>query len=208
MSPVRFCGFPPGERVFAPKTSVQRTKRAEQDTWLGIGVLDQDIEFSVQVTSRDGNQVYRINVEANETLGHYSDWLKLLGVLGPIRRLNGNQETRTLEIGDALLLPITGQTQRSEFEQRRQEYHRVLVEEFKEHFEIVEVRRYTVRGGDSVWRLARDFDLPLWMITRYNPKLRTAMPVIGDELGYSLDPQARQLRSRMVSPVVTLVRSS
>ncbi|GIT54440.1 MAG: hypothetical protein Ct9H300mP16_16000 [Pseudomonadota bacterium] len=109
-------------------------------------MLDQDIEFSVQVTSRDGNQVYRINVEANETLGHYSDWLKLGGV-GPIRRLNGNQETRTLEIGDALLLPITGQTQRSEFEQRRQEYHRVLVEEFKEHFEIVEVRRYTVRGA-------------------------------------------------------------
>jgi len=172
---------PAGGMVSAPKTSVQKSKRGEQGSWLGIGVLDKDIEFNVQVTSRDGNQVYRINVEANETLGHYSDWLKLGGV-APIRRLNGNQETKTLEIGDALLLPITGQTQRSEFEQRRQEYHRVLVEEFKEHFEIVEVRRYTVRGGDSVWRLARDFDLPLWMITRYNPKLRTAMPVIGDEL--------------------------
>ena len=164
-----------------PKKPVQRTKQTEQGSWPSIGVLDQDIEVGVQVTSRDGRKVYRINVEANETLGHYSDWLRLGGI-APIRRLNGMQETKTLEIGDALLLPISNQTQRSDFEQRRQEYHRVLVEEFKEHFEIVKVRRYTARRGDSVWRLARDFDLPLWMITRYNPELRTAMPVIGDDL--------------------------
>ena len=44
--------------------------------------------------------------------------------------------SESLFIGDALLLPITSSKQLSSFEQRRQDYHRTLVEEFKETIQI------------------------------------------------------------------------
>mgnify|MGYP003308491756 FL=1 len=146
-----------------------------------IGPLDQDIEFRIQATEQAGKRVYRINIEPGETLGHYSDWLRLGGI-APIRELNGIQETQNLQVGYVLLLPVSEQTQVSAFDQRRLEYHRVLVEEFKENFEVLNVQQYTIQPGDSVWRVASSFELPVWLIMRYNPELRTTLPIAGNIL--------------------------
>ena len=146
-----------------------------------IGPLDQDIEFRIQATEQAGKRVYRINIEPGETLGHYSDWLRL-GSIAAIRELNGIQKTQNLQVGDVLLLPVSEQTQASAFDQRRLEYHRVLVEEFKENFEVLNVQQYTIQPGDSVWRVASSFELPVWLIMRYNPELRTTLPIAGNIL--------------------------
>jgi LysM repeat protein len=146
-----------------------------------IGPLDQDIEFRIQATEQAGKRVYRINIEPGETLGHYSDWLRLGGIAA-IRKLNGIQKTQNLQVGDVLLLPVSEQTQASAFDQRRLEYHRVLVEEFKENFEVLNVQQYTIQPGDSVWRVASSFELPVWLIMRYNPELRTTLPIAGNIL--------------------------
>jgi len=146
-----------------------------------IEPLDQDIEFRIQATEQDGKRVYRINIEPGETLGHYSDWLRL-GSIAAIRKLNGIQKTQNLQVGDVLLLPVSEQTQASGFDQRRLEYHRVLVEEFKENFEVLNVQQYTIQSGDSVWRVASSFELPVWLIMRYNPELRTTLPTTGNIL--------------------------
>ena len=146
-----------------------------------IEPLDQDIEFRIQATEQAGKRVYRINIEPGETLGHYSDWLRLGGIAA-IRKLNGIQKTQNLQVGDVLLLPVSEQTQASAFDQRRLEYHRVLVEEFKENFEVLNVQQYTIQPGDSVWRVASSFELPVWLIMRYNPELRTTLPTTGNIL--------------------------
>ena len=146
-----------------------------------IEPLDQDIEFRIQATEQAGKRVYRINIEPGETLGHYSDWLRLGGIAA-IRKLNGIQKTQNLQVGDVLLLPVSEQTQASGFDQRRLEYHRVLVEEFKENFEVLNVQQYTIQPGDSVWRVASSFELPVWLIMRYNPELRTTLPTTGNIL--------------------------
>jgi len=146
-----------------------------------IEPLDQDIEFRIQATEQAGKRVYRINIEPGETLGHYSDWLRLGGIAA-IRKLNGIQKTQNLQVGDVLLLPVSEQTQASGFDQRRLEYHRVLVEEFKENFEVLNVQQYTIQSGDSVWRVASSFELPVWLIMRYNPELRTTLPTTGNIL--------------------------
>ena len=146
-----------------------------------IEPLDQDIEFRIQATEQAGKRVYRINIEPGETLGHYSDWLRLGGIAA-IRKLNGIQKTQNLQVGDVLLLPVSEQTQASGFDQRRLEYHRVLVEEFKENFEVLHVQQYTIQSGDSVWRVASSFELPVWPIMRYNPELRTTLPTTGNIL--------------------------
>ena len=146
-----------------------------------IEPLDQDIEFRIQATEQAGKRVYRINIEPGETLGHYSDWLRLGGIAA-IRKLNGIQKTQNLQVGDVLLLPVSEPTQASGFDQRRLEYHRVLVEEFKENFEVLNVQQYTIQPGDSVWRVASSFELPVWLIMRYNPELRTTLPTTGNIL--------------------------
>ena len=146
-----------------------------------IEPLDQDIEFRIQATEQAGKRVYRINIEPGETLGHYSDWLRLGGIAA-IRKLNGIQKTQNLQVGDVLLLPVSEQTQASGFDQRRLEYHRVLVEEFKENFEVLNVQQYTIQSGDSVWRVASSFELPVWLIMRYNPEMRTTLPTTGNIL--------------------------
>ena len=105
-----------------------------------------------------------------------------MGGIAAIRKLNGIQKTQNLQVGDVLLLPVSEQTQVSAFDQRRLEYHRVLVEEFKENFEVLSVQHYTIQPGDSVWRVASSFELPVWLIMRYNPELRTTLPIAGNIL--------------------------
>ena len=43
----------------------------------------------------------------------------------------------------------------------------MLVEEF-ENFEVTGSEDYKIES-DSLWVLAREFELPIWVITRYNP---------------------------------------
>ena len=156
---------------------------------VSVSPLDQPVDLSVQTAGVNGKTVYRINIEPEETLGHYSDWLRLGGVK-KLRELNGYDSTRVLASGDALLLPVTGSDQQHSFERRREEYHRVLVEEFKENFEVTGTEAYTVRPGDSLWMLAHEFELPVWVITRFNPGLRAGPPRAGEDL------QIPRIRSR------------
>ena len=58
----------------------------------------------------------------------------------------------------------------------------MLVEEFKETFEVSAVQNYSVMKGESLWTISRKFDLPVWIVTRYNPSLRSQAPQVGDEL--------------------------
>jgi hypothetical protein len=125
--------------------------------------------------------IYRINVEAEETLGHYSDWLKSGGTT-TIRRLNDFSKKHQLRLGEVLLLPVENDGQRSAFDRERRDYHRVLVEEFKEHYDIIEVLNYVTKKGDSVWQLARTQGIPTWLIMRYNPLLRSTAPVVSQVL--------------------------
>ena len=147
----------------------------------GVSPLDRPIDLSVQRSAVDGRTLYRINVEPEETLGHYSDWLRLGGVES-IRALNGFAASQVLASGDALLLPVTDAAHQDAFERRREEYHQVLVEEFKENFEVTGSEEYKIESGDSLWLVARKFELPIWVITRYNPELRSGPPRAGTSI--------------------------
>ena len=88
--------------------------------------LDQEIDLTIQTASRNGGVIFRINVEPEETLGHYSDWLKSGGTTS-IRRLNAFTKGHQLRLGEVLLLPVENDGQRSAFDRERRDYHRVLV---------------------------------------------------------------------------------
>ena len=122
--------------------------------------------FFENVTKRNGQPVGILRVEVEETLGHYAEWA---GVKAQdIRRLNGLSYGRLIHLGQPLKIPLH-QVEKEDFETQRHEYHQELMEDFLASYRIEEVQSYEIKRGDNIWTLSREeFELPLWLIRRYN----------------------------------------
>ena len=111
----------------------------------------------------------RVTVQAEETLGHYAEWLEVSA--SRLRRLNKMSYNTPLVIGRRKSLDFSRVTPEV-FEQRRLAYHRDPQEEFFAAFVVIGTQTYTLRRGDSLWYLANEkFQVPLWLLRQYNPDL-------------------------------------
>lgn len=110
-----------------------------------------------------------IQVEAEETLGHYAEWLDVRA--WDVRRINGFPYGRMIHLGQKIQIPLH-RVDRSWFEQQRYEYHKEMVEDFFSAYRVENLESYSVRKGDNIWMLSRErFELPIWLIRRYNHAL-------------------------------------
>jgi membrane-bound lytic murein transglycosylase D len=108
-----------------------------------------------------------IAVAADETLGHYAEWLGTTAAR--LRQLNKMKFGQPVLIGRRIKLEF-GEIPREDFEQQRREYHRVLQASFFAAHRIVGTDVYTVRRGDSLWTVRqRSGQLPVWLLQQYNP---------------------------------------
>jgi membrane-bound lytic murein transglycosylase D len=123
------------------------------------------IDYSV---ARDGT----IRVTADETLGHYADWL---GVpTESLRTLNHLKARRPVLIGQRVRLDFR-KVAHEAFEQRRREYHRALQASYFASHRIVGTEVYVARPGDSLWTLTQHgAQLPMWLLQQYNPDVDLA----------------------------------
>ncbi len=122
-----------------------------------------------RVYQHNGRSIGIIEVEVEETLGHYAEWLDVS--TREIRDLNGFSHGRLLRIGECIKLPLH-RASKENFEERRYEYHKELAEDFFEVYRVEEVRIYLVRKGDNIWTLAHQmFEVPLWLIRHYNTEI-------------------------------------
>lgn len=116
--------------------------------------------------NQNGKQVGNIRVEVEETLGHYAEWLNVSA--REIRRLNGFRYGRALHLNQKIKIPLHRVTQ-EEFVEKRFEYHQELAEDFFESYRIEKVLTYSIKRGDNIWTLShQEFEVPLWLIKRYN----------------------------------------
>ncbi len=110
-----------------------------------------------------------IEVQAEETLGHYAEWLNLRA--SRLRRVNKMRYGKPVIVGKRLKLDFSKVTH-EEFEQQRQAYHRAIQETFFEKYQISGSDKHKIRRGDSLWRLAKHkYKIPLWLLRQYNPDL-------------------------------------
>lgn len=113
-----------------------------------------------------------IRVAAEETLGHFADWLGVSA--NEVRSVNHFHARTLVRIGQRIHLPFQKVT-RQEFETRRREYHRTLQASYFAAHRIVGTEVYIARPGDSGWTLtAHRAQLPLWLLQQYNPDLDLA----------------------------------
>jgi membrane-bound lytic murein transglycosylase D len=111
----------------------------------------------------------RITVHADETIGHYAEWLEVSA--SRLRQLNRMQRKTPLVIGRQRKLDFSRVTPEA-FEQRRLEYHRTLQEEYFEAFEVTATTTHVLGRGDTLWQLSRQrYQIPMWLLVHYNPDL-------------------------------------
>jgi membrane-bound lytic murein transglycosylase D len=122
----------------------------------------------------------RIVVQAEETLGHYAEWLEVGAT--SLRKLNGMRTGAPVVIGRKVRLDFSRVTPEA-FERRRLEYHRTLQEEFFGSYKVTGTDVHTLRRGETLWFLARrKYELPIWLLRQYNPDLDLAGLAPGDRL--------------------------
>jgi len=117
----------------------------------------------------NGKLIGSIQVEVEETLGHYAEWLEISA--GEIRQLNGFRYGKPIRINESIMIPLRRVT-KEEFEERRFEFHKELAEDFFAAYRVEKVQTYTVKKGDNIWTLSKEqFEVPLWLIKKYNAHL-------------------------------------
>jgi membrane-bound lytic murein transglycosylase D len=112
---------------------------------------------------------HRITVHADETIGHYAEWLGVSA--SRLRQINGMRPRTPLVIGRQRKLDFSRVTPEV-FEERRLEYHRTLQEEFFEAYEVTGITSHVLRRGETLWQLSRQrYEIPMWLLVQYNPDL-------------------------------------
>lgn len=135
--------------------------------------------------SKGENPSYFVYVEAEETLGHYSDWIEGT-TTQEIRNLNKLPFDRALTIGQKIILPIKNDDQKGLFEQKRIEYHQTLEEGFDDRYSVIAFTTYQVKKGDNEWMISNKLQIPMWLIKKYNPILVQKSMRVGDNLNIPL----------------------
>jgi membrane-bound lytic murein transglycosylase D len=121
-----------------------------------------------------------IVVEPEETLGHYAEWLEV--ATNKLRRLNDLAFGEEIQIGQKLHLTFDKVNPR-EFQRRRLEYQQSIEEDFYAAWQVEGVRIHSVRRGQNIWFITNTlYDLPLWLIARYNPGKNLRDLHIGDKI--------------------------
>jgi membrane-bound lytic murein transglycosylase D len=122
----------------------------------------------------------QVKVEPDETLGHFAEWLEVPArKLRAINRLDYDQPIR---IEQSLWLTFEKVTP-EEFHRRRLEHHQTIEEDFYHNYRIVGENLYKVRRGENIWIISnRVFEIPYWLVKKYNPNTDLLSLMGGQEL--------------------------
>jgi membrane-bound lytic murein transglycosylase D len=162
------------QKTQAPEMSSLRLSSAyEATTPASELAIDPDIvggNLEVErVMIEKGKPVGIIQVEMEETLGHFAEWLEIPTRI--VRRLNRFPYSKTLQLHMKVKIPLD-KISKEQFEETRFEYHKKIQEDFFSFYGIESVQLYQVQKGDNVWTLCNDtFEMPVWLLKKYNPKV-------------------------------------
>ncbi|MCK5323711.1 MAG: LysM peptidoglycan-binding domain-containing protein, partial [Desulfobulbaceae bacterium] len=154
------------EEIIQTSVATEMTVMAKNE--INPAVVSGHLQVEKMIKHK-GKTLGVIRVEAEETLGHYAEWL---GVSAQeIRRLNKIRFGKKIRINQSLNIPFQ-KIGAEEFEEKRYEFHKEVEEDFFVAYRVQGVRTYEIRKGDNIWTLCgAEFDMPFWLVKKYNPAL-------------------------------------
>ncbi|MEO6184989.1 MAG: transglycosylase SLT domain-containing protein [Steroidobacteraceae bacterium] len=146
-----------------PQPVTASEARAESPSLVPGGAVASSSESIDYGISADNS----IRVAAEETLGHYAQWLDI--PTSRLRTLNGLGAGAAVPLGRRLKLDFST-TPREQFDSRRRQFHDSLQAAFFAGHRILGTTVYVTRRGDSLWGVSqRQGGLPAWLLLHYNP---------------------------------------
>ncbi|MBN4079719.1 LysM peptidoglycan-binding domain-containing protein [bacterium AH-315-C08] len=134
----------------------------------------------VSFSSENQESIGTITVDFDETLSHYAEWsLMSVRELRKINRIGKNAEItvhRKLRVSFAKTNP-------EKFEERRQEYHKAIQEDFFNNYDISKLTIRSVEKGETLWEICNDnYTIPLWLLSSYNSEKNINALAVGEPI--------------------------
>jgi membrane-bound lytic murein transglycosylase D len=127
---------------------------------------DPTVYSVFSIYKKNGDTYGYIVVQPEESLGLYAEWLGTTSE--SLARLNNIKTESAVTPGQKLEL-VFKQLTPGHFEDRRLDFLQETEEDFFSAFTIVGRKIYRVSDGDTLWDLCyKKFDIPLWLLERYN----------------------------------------
>ena len=122
------------------------------------------VSFSPNANSDSG--IGTITVDFDETLSHYAEW-SLVSVR-ELRRINRIGKKGAISVNDKLRVNFA-KTLPIKFDEKRQEYHKAIQEDFFNNYEISKLTIRSVEKGETLWEMRNEnHTIPLWLLSSYN----------------------------------------
>ncbi len=125
------------------------------------------VSFATRNNTQSSSQVGIIIVDFDETLSHYAEWSKL-----PVKKiinLNRMNKSSKLNIHAEIKIPFLN-VQPDLFEEKRQEYHKAIQEDFFNNFMIDKLLVRNMAKGETAWEICNEiYAIPFWLLDSYNP---------------------------------------
>ena len=121
-----------------------------------------------------------VTVQPEESIVQYAKWLDVPPT--KIAVLNNLKTDTYIEPGKSLLLPFERLSPEF-FEDKRLDFLQETEEDFFSAYKVVGKKKYRVLSGDTLWDLCYNkFDIPLWLLERYNSTMNLAQLTTAQEL--------------------------
>lgn len=134
----------------------------------------------VSFSTQNHQKIGTISVDFDETLSHYAEWaLMSVGELKKINKIKGKAE---ITFHDKIRVSFK-KTGADKFEEKRQEYHKAIQEDFFNNYEIRKLAKRVVEKGDTLWEICNEiYTIPLWLLSSYNADKDMRSLTVGESI--------------------------
>ncbi len=163
--------YPPADGSLPPVPLLTDSKK-NKPVWRKIQSTRSIVlgEIAIRKLSQDHIPAQgTIIIQPEESLELLADWLQITP--NTLRTLNNFSTGRHLHPDEEIRI-VLSHISAQEFEEKRFDFHLETEEDFFNAFKVVGVTSYTVKKGDTVWKICKTtFDLPFWLLKKYNANL-------------------------------------
>ena len=121
-----------------------------------------------------------ITVDFDETLSHYAEWSRQS--IKALRKMNRIGKRGGIVVHEKIRVSFS-KTRPGNFEEKRQEYHKAIQEDFFNNYEISKLAIRSVEKGETLWEICNEiYTIPLWLLSSYNAEKDINSLAVGEAI--------------------------